>query len=641
MFGALLCSGVSGLVAAIAPPPIEPAGEARGSTWLVEDSFPVHQKVQVEVVYRVGAGGLQAGDQILVEEAIFHGIRWAKWGYLSTRPAECTGLSDSQEAASVGALVVSGPPGAQLAWSHSVDGPGIHDYGLITVDVESGELVEGDEVSIFLGVDEGTCGLQTARRAFERVPLRVFERLDAADAPALVGEPEFAFLPEEAVSLWVTAPSQAVVGETFVVRSAPVDQHGNVGEGEEVTLTEVVIDREGIHRPTVDWNGQTWSSNPVRVTAEEPERRTYWGDLHTHHGHSYYDDDGAWVDTNHRYARDVAGLDFATESVKAGFHELNAEDLWARQQRSCEQYTDGSYVALLGFEWMGDQGQGHHNVYYSGCEGPLGDDVWQTLVDDVWSFAAEIEAELGYRVVSVPHASSYTGYNWRDIDDTYRPVAEVYSEWGTSMDESESGNVPDGLREGSRLGFLASSDNHDGWLGNGLAWKADFGGLAAVRAEELSGDGLLAALQERSTYATTGERILVDVRVTDASGTHLPGQAWSAAGDATLDWLAAGTGELSRVSVMATSVGATVDSEAVAVWTPGELDAEGSVVLPRSAETLVVWLEVEQADGELAWSSPVWIEPSGTAGGSRGCGGGQALVLVWPLLLLGRRKRVD
>jgi len=605
--------------------------------WLSDDSFPVHQKVQVEVVYQAGPGGLDPGDSVVIEEPIFHGIRWAKWGYVTTSPALCTELSEDQDVASVGAVVVSGPAGVALSTEHSVNGPGIHDLGLVTAQVVDGTVEEGEQIVFRLGVDEGVCGLQTARRAFDRVPLRVFEYLDGAEEPALVGEPTFSFTPEEVAGLWVTAPSQAVVGEPFSVRAAPIDVHGNLAAGESVELVEVVIDTAGVHRPEISWGGETWVANPVRVSETAPERGVYWGDLHTHHGHSFVDDDGGWVDQNHTYARDVAGLDFAAESVKAGDHELYAEDLWAREQRSCEAYTDGAYVALLGFEWMGNQGNGHHNVYYSGCEGSLGDNAWELLATDLWGFVADMEAELGERMVTVPHASVYTGYNWRDRDDTLRPVAEVYSEWGSSMDETESGNVPDGLRAGNRMGFLAASDNHDGWLGNGLAWRAEHGGLAAVRASELTGDGLVSALQDRQTYATTGERMLVEVTVTDDSGAHDAGASWSADGDATLAWFVAGTNELASVRVITTSVGALKSSGELASWSPGTLDAEGSVLLPRAAETLVAWLEVEQVDGEMAWSSPVWIEPSGAADG--GCGGRRSALVLLPLWWFWGRRR--
>ena len=65
--------------------------------YLEEDTFRVHEKVSVKVVYTAGED-LFPGDIIRVEEPIFHGMRWAKWGYLSTDAGGCTPLSETEEA---------------------------------------------------------------------------------------------------------------------------------------------------------------------------------------------------------------------------------------------------------------------------------------------------------------------------------------------------------------------------------------------------------------------------------------------------------------------------------------------------------------------------------------------------------------
>ncbi len=616
-----------------APPPSAPS---TGMVSLEEDRFPVHTKVSVKLTYTAGED-LGPGDIIRVEEPLFHGMRWAKWGYLSTDPAGCTPLSET-EAASVGYVTATTSSGATLGVTHSEGGSDIHAYGTVDVTILDGGLPAGQSLTVSLGVLDQDCGWQTANRAFTEVPIRVFELLGGGE-PALVEPvPTFSFVPEDAVStLRAILPSTAVVGEELPLRVVELDRWGNVAGDGQATLETVRFDEPGVHRVEVRRGDLTARSNPVQVTADPPERRIYWGDLHTHHGHDYTDAfTGEWIDENHAYARDVMGLDFASESVKSPSIELDWEAVWASEQRACREYTTGSYVALLGLEWMGGQDQGHHNVYVDGCElDPAGGD-WVGLEEDLWPYLEGIEAELGYAVVSIPHASSYTGYNWRARDDRLRPVAEVYSEWGSSMDEGLPGSVPEGLRAGNRLGLIASSDNHDGWLGNGLAQKNAPGGLGAIVAEELTASALIAAMQERHTYATTGERILLQVEVEDGGVLYPAGSEWRG-DDAVLRWTAAGTDSIDQVAVWMTSALSREDAVLWASWSPETLDAEGEVRLPWGSQTMIYWVELTQADGERAWSSPVWIQPPAKAE-PRGCGsGGEAALLLLPLLL--RRRR--
>jgi len=623
------------------PPPVDGA-TGSGSVALEEDAFPVHEKVSVKLVYTAGED-LFPGDIIRVEEPIFHGMRWAKWGFLNTDPTGCTDLSETEEA-SAGFVMASTSASAQLLVTHGVGNSEIHTYGTIDIEVVSGSVPAGAIVTVSLGVTDDAaptdCGWQTANRAFTDVPIRTFELIGGGEPVEVSPSPLFSFVADDDVALVAAIlPSTAVVGDAVPLRVAELDRWGNVAGDGEVTLEEVSFDEPGIHRIEVTRGDITATSNPILVTEQAPEYGIYWGDLHTHHGHSYTTDDGEWINENHAYARDVMGLDFATESVKAPPHELDHDALWEVQQRACREYTDGAFVALLGFEWMGDSATGHHNVYVDGCELEPGSATFAGLEEDLWPYMESVEAETGYSIVSVPHASSYTGFNWRERDDRLRPVAEVYSEWNTSMSEELPGSVPEGLRAGNRLGFIAASDNHDGWLGNGLAMKDAPGGIGAILAEELTATGLLEAMQDRRTYATTGERMLLQVEVEEGGDVYPPGSEVQA-GEPRLRWLAGGTDTIERVEVWVTSELSREPAAVLMSWSPDALDAEGTVSLPWGHSPVVVWVEVTQADGEKAWSSPFWIEPPELAE-SKGCrsGGGEAGFLLLPLLLIGRRRR--
>src|SRR4029079_11849259 len=73
----------------------------------------------------------------------------------------------------------------------------------------------------------------------------------------------------------------------------------------------------------------------------------------------------------------------------------------------------------------------------------------------------------------------------------------------------------DALRRGYRFGVIAGSDGVDGRPGNShpghMGVRNVRGGLTAVMAPELTREALWDALAHRRCYATTGERILLEV----------------------------------------------------------------------------------------------------------------------------------
>jgi len=589
---------------------------------LREDTFPVHEKVSVVVDIDLDEVLVQ-GDMIVLREPILHGMRWAKWGYLQTNPSACSALSEDGDVASVGLVRATTDGTGLIELRHTIDGPGIHELGEIEVEVTGGQLRPGDRVTVELGL-EGDCGWQTAPRAFQNLELDVelwTGTTTAVDTLFLHFEPD-----PTVAHVQVLLPSQALVEEEVLVRTVSLDQFGNALQIDE---QRVSFARAGVFR--VEASGQL--SNPIRVTDVPLDRMVFWGDLHTHHGNSWEELDGSWFDANHDYAENVLGYDFGCESVKGYPHELEYEDLWERSKRSCAAYTDDDYVALLGFEWMGGATEGHHNVYYSTCEGPLGPMDMETVAEGLWPFVEDVMATTDNDVVTIPHAPSFTGYNWDVEDELLRPVAEVYSEWGNSMEPLRNGSVPQGLSLGQRVGFIASSDNHDGWLGNTLAEKNTPGGIAAIVATDRTAPALLEALHDRSSYATTGPRILLDFGATE-QGSHPMGSAFVSR-EARFDWEAHGTAEIATVKLMASRVGARQLAFEIDRWDPGTLDADGHAIVPWGPDELAVWIEVVQVDNEMAWSSPIWLERELPPEPRGGCGGSAALLLLVVLL----RKR--
>ena len=86
------------------------------------------------------------------------------------------------------------------------------------------------------------------------------------------------------------------------------------------------------------------------------------------------------------------------------------------------------------------------------------------------------------------------------------------SDWGTF-----EWLLHDALEQGYRVGILANSDGHKGRHGAshpGASLFGAYGGLSCLLAPELMRVGLADALRRRHHYATTGCRLVLDVRAT-------------------------------------------------------------------------------------------------------------------------------
>jgi hypothetical protein len=609
-------------------------------SWQIEPSeLPVHTKLSVKLTYTVGPEGLTAGDAIRVEDPLFHGIRWAMWGFLTTNPEDCTTLSPRHQPASAGLVTAStnGPATLHLQRTSNI-GNG-HSPAASWVEISGEDLLEGHKITFVIGdsTDNPLCGLQTSPRTMEQITWPVSVRYGQQGIfEQEPNPPLFEFTNDgTAETLLVSTATKGKVGEPIKILVAALDQFGNAVPDFDsvVTLstsqahtfvsidkglweTSVTWDQPGIYRVEAESSdGLTSTSNPVQITSNAPEKSIYWGDIHTHHGHSFTDESGFYHDTNHEYARDVIGLQVGCETMKASPQEIDSDILWETLKHTCKTYTDDTYVALLGFEWMGAENspgkEGHHNVYYNSCDGPLAPNTTTGLVGDssLWEFMQAAEDDFETKSLSIPHASSHTGFNWRDRDDQLRPSAEIYSGgWGSSSQMNEKGaSVYDALALGHRMGLVAASDNHMGWLGNRWAARKGSAGLTAFVTTKLSRETIYDAIQEHTTYATTGHRPILSFVVTDETTMIPMGKEYVAKlPKAQWEYIADG-GTVKTVELLRVVIDNDSSVEVLASWAPGTIKASGNAEVHWNSQNQAIWLHIVQDDDSETWSSPIWL----------------------------------
>ncbi len=244
--------------------------------------------------------------------------------------------------------------------------------------------------------------------------------------------------------------------------------------------------------------------NPILVSATA--QRVFWGDTH---GHSGFAEGVGTPDRFMTWAKEDARLDFVTHSE----HDIWMDDFeWEVLKANVEKYTEpGRFVAYLGYEWTTRNiFGGHHNVLFRTPQGR------KRIPTQFYPVLSELYTGLRNAhdpqdVIVIPHAHQASDY--RLSDPQLEPLVEIMSQHGTF---EWFGRMY--LSHGHQVGFTAASDNHlsqPGYTapkGGGLSQR---GGLGAVLADEVTVDGLFDAMRQLRAYATTGERIILDVSLND------------------------------------------------------------------------------------------------------------------------------
>lgn len=417
----------------------------------------------------------------------------------------------------------------------------------VTVDVFDGSLGPDDTLTLTLGdTSEGSMG----HRA-QTFPERDFELavlVDAFESGEFVRLPDdltFDVVPGRARRLVPSAPSNADAGERFEVAVRAEDYWGNAADyggtlelradgataaaatlpdpveaDEGVARLPVSLSEGGVHRLAVvdEERGFEATVNPVVVGEEGP--RTFWGDIHGQSGETV---GTGTIEEYFDYLREKAHVEFAAH---AGNDFQITDEFWETIQRQTREHNDpGEFVTFLCYEWSPNTSVGgDHNVYFKG-------DSAEIRRSSSWQIADGFEKHEGVH----PAEDLYAQYEGRDdvlviphqggrpatldaFDPDLTPFVEIGSVWGIFEWFGR-----EALERGYEVGFVGGSDDHTGRPGASYPTnKADWsfpikGPVMAARADDLNRESLWEAFEAKHVYATTGARILLDVRVDGAS----------------------------------------------------------------------------------------------------------------------------
>jgi hypothetical protein len=350
----------------------------------------------------------------------------------------------------------------------------------------------------------------------------------------------------------------------------------------------------------VDWLTPAQVSERARDPAAAHGLATWFGDIQQHSAHS----DGigsaheAYLRARYRYGDDFIAL----TDHESFLGKRTGPGEWEYLQRVAEHYdAPGRFATLYAYEWTGKMypGPGHKCVYFPTRGLPI---VSRDDVPEGKALVARIRELGGF---ASPHHIGWTGADEPGHDDLGQPLWEICSCHGCyehvdhplgQRGELREHMADEMLRRGHRFGFTASSDSHGLLYHHGEARKRDpyRTGLTAVQARALTREALMEALVARRCYATSGAKIMLDVRANGAPmGSELPELAPA---DFVIE--AIGSDEISAVELIGKE-GCLFRAEPKA----------RELRLEARALSSFVYARVTQRDGEMAWSSPIFFGP--------------------------------
>jgi hypothetical protein len=306
---------------------------------------------------------------------------------------------------------------------------------------------------------------------------------------------------------------------------------------------------------------------------------------------------------NYRFTQDAQHSDFGGTTDHA-YNMWDTEMLVTRKLAEY-YYFPGEFVALPAYEWTGtpaaycsheDGPWGHVNPLYFEEQGDL---EFYTPADPTCrggSLQRLAETYRGKKILAPPHhvADYMHAYNWDHFYEEMQPIVEIFQDMRGSGEQPKAAGVSnwlhqeDGhwlleqLKAGRKFGFIASADH------GGIA-------RAGVLVRELTRTGLFEALVARRCFASTGRSMAISFV---CNGQNMGSEVQADRAEFSIEIASAVPVEELQI----VRDGETVDTIAQdARHTTYRWEAEPE----RNGEFWYV--RALFADGEMAWSSPIWL----------------------------------
>jgi hypothetical protein len=337
--------------------------------------------------------------------------------------------------------------------------------------------------------------------------------------------------------------------------------------------------------------------------------RVFFGDMHSHSELSWDAAAGAKMPTEaYAYAKNIAKTDFmAISDHTNGLPQVNYEKI--RAAAAAYDKFDSQFVAIAGQELgsLGATGYGHMNIF----EAPtiagngLDNDAIRYDLNMAYQFIIGNRASGQFNHPSVENGNSnFLNFDYVSVAAPYMTSIEVIN--GTRSTNYERYYLA-ALQKGWHVGALGDQDNHGANYGNLRSSDGDIY-LTGVLADSLTKAKILGAIRSRRTYAFEtnpfDDRIYLDTFTADG---HWMGEIFNDSDN--------------RVTLRVAARSATnIRFRQAQIYRNGfllawqNLDAtnfEWTAVDSNSTGPHYYFAKLVQEDGDLLWTSPIWVNSPG------------------------------
>lgn len=414
-------------------------------------------------------------------------------------------------------------------------------------------LAPGDTITIRFGDrSQGSPGIRMQTFCESEFEFRVFTDVIATyDYVAIPESPKIAIVPGPGVEWLAVAPTLVRTGAPFKLGIKANDIWGNPSDQMDDTLSLSCegADIEGLVKSVTCTRGQFATvikgltfksegestvvvrnaagdelcrSNPIRAIEDATGEALvhFWADTHGQSNETLGTNDAREY---LEFGRDRAFLDIMGH--QGNDFQMTGSFWKSLNALTAELDKPGEFVCYPGYEWSANTAVGgDRNVHYRhegetihrSSHAQIADPT--DMVDDENDAhtASELFDKLrGKDCVVMAHV----GGRYADItfahDEDLETAVEVHSDWGTF-----EWIVWDAFEKGFRVGIVGNSDGHKGRPGAsypGASFFGSQGGLTCYLAPRLDRDAIFEAMRRRRHFATTGNRMLLDVTATTQS----------------------------------------------------------------------------------------------------------------------------
>ena len=502
--------------------------------------------------------------------------------------------------------------------------------GIVTVDPEAGEVPAGTEITMSSSTDGAVIHYSLDQgETWEVYDSENKPVLNEEDLPAVLT----VYASADGISDSVTVNYSYTQAQVSTVKATP--NGGTVSLGTKVTLRCATEDATILYS---DNGGTTWNTyssesrislsalpvtllvkavkdgyiDSVQTTLSFTERENenyniYFGQIHSH---TSYSDGAGTCEEAFTYATDVDNLDFLAvtdhsnsfdNATSATISDGSVSEEWVEGNELAETYTTDTFVSLFGYEMTWSNGLGHINTFNTGGFQSRTQSDYTTYSTALQNYYTTLKTETS-SISQFNHPGTTFGdfsdfaYYDEDIDNLITLI-EVGNGEGTI---GSSGYFPSyeyytrALDKGWHVAPSNNQDNHKGKWGDANTART------VVLADSLTEENIYDAMRNYRVYATEDNDLSITYTLDDyIMGTILEEDAVGDTVTIEVELSDPTDDSIGEVEVIVNG-GLSLASQTVD-------SSEETVTFEVSSSYSYYYIQVTEADGDIAVTAPVWV----------------------------------